>query len=106
VPAGLPADEGVAPYRGLEAFREEDASLYFGREHDVARILERLRASRFVAVIGPSGSGKSSLVQAGLLPALRRDSSPTAGWRVLDMVPGARPLAALAAQLAHVPGAG
>lgn len=105
VPAGLPADEGVAPYRGLEAFREEDAALYFGREQDVARVLERLRASRFVAVIGPSGSGKSSLVQAGLVPALRRDGAPTAGWRVMEVVPGARPLGALAAQLAHLPGA-
>ena len=105
VPAGLPADEGVAPYRGLEAFREEDAALYFGREQDVARVLERLRASRFVAVVGPSGSGKSSLVQAGLVPALRRDGAPTAGWRVMEVVPGARPLGALAAQLAHLPGA-
>ncbi|MGE0025474.1 MAG: AAA family ATPase, partial [Thermoleophilia bacterium] len=105
VPAGLPAEEGVAPYRGLEAFREEDAALYFGREQDVARVLQRLQVSRFVAVVGPSGSGKSSLVQAGLLPALRRDGAPTAGWRVLEMVPGARPLSALAAQLAHLPGA-
>jgi WD40 repeat protein len=105
VPAGLPADEGVAPYRGLEPFREEDAALYFGREQDVARVLERMRLSRFVAVIGPSGSGKSSLVQAGLLPALRREGAPSAGWRVLEMIPGARPLAALAAQLAHLPGA-
>jgi len=105
VPAGLPAEEGVAPYRGLEAFREEDAALYFGRERDVARVLERLRVSRFVAVVGPSGSGKSSLVQAGVLPALRAEGGATAGRRVLEMVPGARPLAALAAQLARLPGA-
>ncbi len=69
-------------------------------------VLERLRVSRFVAVVGPSGSGKSSLVQAGLLPALRRDGSPAAGWRVLDVVPGARPLAALAAQLRPPAGRG
>ena len=56
--------------------------------------------------MGASGSGKSSLVQAGLLPALRRDAVPGSGeWRVLEILPGARPLAALAAQLAHLPGA-
>ena len=101
---GLPAADGVPPYRGLEAFREEDASLYFGREQDIARILERLRSTRFVAVLGPSGSGKSSLVQAGLLPALRREAGGDP--RFLEILPGARPLAALAAQLAHLPGAG
>ena len=107
VPAGPPRRRRASPpYRGLEAFREEDASLFFGREQDVARILERLRTSRFVAVLGPSGSGKSSLVQAGLLPALRRDGRGDRGWRVLEILPGARPLAALAAQLAHLPGAG
>ena len=63
----------VCPYRGLEAFREEDADLYFGREQDVARLVERLRAHAASSPsLGPSGSGKSSLVQAGLLPALRR----------------------------------
>ena len=74
LPGTAPPADGVPPYRGLEAFREEDASLYFGREQDIARILERLRSTRFVAVLGASGSGKSSLVQAGLLPALRRES--------------------------------
>jgi WD40 repeat protein len=107
VPAGLPAADGVSPYRGLEAFREEDAGLYFGREQDVARVLERLRTSRFVAIVGPSGSGKSSLAQAGVLPALRRDALAAGDApRVLELVPGARPLAALAAQLGHLPGAG
>ena len=108
VPAGLaPTAEDVSPYRGLEAFREEDADLFFGREQDVARLVERLRSARFVAVMGASGSGKSSLVQAGLLPALRLDAVPGSGeWRVLEILPGARPLASLAAQLAHLPGAG
>ena len=108
VPAGLAPTAGdVSPYRGLEAFREEDADLFFGREQDVARLIERLRTGRFVAVLGASGSGKSSLVQAGLLPALRRDAVPGSGeWRVLEILPGARPLAALAGQLAHLPGAG
>jgi WD40 repeat protein len=108
VPAGLaPAPGEVSPYRGLEAFREEDADLFFGREQDVARLIERLRSARFMAVIGASGSGKSSVVHAGMLPALRRDAVPgSAGWRVLELVPGARPLSSLATQLAHLPGAG
>ncbi|HTI34615.1 MAG TPA: serine/threonine-protein kinase, partial [Miltoncostaea sp.] len=102
---GLPSAEGVSPYRGLEAFREEDAPFYFGREEDVARVLERLRMGRFIAVVGPSGSGKSSLVFAGVLPVLRRgdDAQPP---RILEMVPGAHPLAALAARLGQLPGAG
>jgi WD40 repeat protein/energy-coupling factor transporter ATP-binding protein EcfA2 len=107
VPAGLPADSGECPYRGLEAFREEDAALYFGREQDTAQLIERLRTTRFVAVLGPSGSGKSSLVRAGLLPAVRRGTIPGGeAWRVIDVVPGEHPLAALAAGLAHLPGAG
>lgn len=108
VPPGRPrAGEEGAPYRGLEAFREEDADLYVGREQDIARLLEHLRGSRFVAVMGPSGSGKSSLVHAGLLPAIRRDGvAGGRGWRILEVLPGARPLAALAAQLGHLAGAG
>lgn len=107
VPAGLPADSGECPYRGLEAFREEDAALYFGREQDTAQLIERLRGTRFVAVLGPSGSGKSSLVRAGLLPAVRRGAIPGGeAWRVIDVVPGEHPLAALAAGLAQLPGAG
>jgi WD40 repeat protein len=104
---GLAEATDACPYRGLEAFREEDADLFFGREDDVARLVERLRTSRFLAVLGPSGSGKSSLVAAGLLPAVRRGALPGGdSWRVLEMAPGAHPLAALAARLAHLPGAG
>ncbi|HSI31425.1 MAG TPA: protein kinase, partial [Miltoncostaeaceae bacterium] len=100
-----PAD--VCPYRGLEAFREEDADLFFGREEDVSRLVERLRATRFLAVLGASGSGKSSLVAAGLIPAVRRGALPGGeSWRVLSLTPGAKPLNALAAQLRHLPGSG
>ncbi len=60
------------PYRGLQVFDEEHAEFFFGREADVGWLLEALRDSRFLAVVGPSGSGKSSLVRAGLIPALRR----------------------------------
>ncbi|HSJ74007.1 MAG TPA: hypothetical protein VK904_06795, partial [Miltoncostaeaceae bacterium] len=105
---GLVQAAGEAcPYRGLEAFREEDADLFFGREEDVSRLVERLRATRFLAVLGASGSGKSSLVAAGLIPAVRRGALPGGeSWRVLGMAPGARPLAALAAHLRHLPGSG
>jgi WD40 repeat protein len=100
-----PAD--VSPYRGLEAFREEDADLFFGREEDVSRLVERLRATRFLAVLGASGSGKSSVVAAGLVPAIRRGALPGGeSWRVLSMAPGPHPLAALAAHLRHLPGSG
>ena len=107
VPAGLPTESGECPYRGLEAFREEDAPLYFGREQDTALLIEGLRTTRFVGVLGPSGSGKSSLVRAGLLPAVRRGAIPGGeAWRVVEVVPGEHPLGALAAGLGQLPGAG
>ncbi len=66
----------VNPYKGLRAFTEADASVFFGRErlvkHLVARLQEAHPLSNFLAVVGPSGSGKSSVVSAGLVPALRR----------------------------------
>ena len=92
--------ELVCPYRGLESFEQEHADLFFGREADVQRLLEHLKASRFVSVVAPSGSGKSSLVRAGLLPALRRGALPgSAAWQPLLMLPGAEPLTALATEL-------
>ena len=63
--------EDVCPYRGLEVFEEEHAEFFFGRDADVQRALEKLKAGRLLAVLGPSGSGKSSLVRAGMVPALR-----------------------------------
>lgn len=59
------------PYRGLLAFREEDAPNYFGRDTDAADLLAAVERQPLVTVVGASGSGKSSLVQAGLVPALR-----------------------------------
>lgn len=90
------ADAGRCPYRGLEAFSEHDAEVFFGRDQDVARLLAKLRRTRFLAVLGASGSGKSSLVRAGLMPALREDAPDL---RVVALTPGERPLAALAAAL-------
>lgn len=112
-PPPAPRDAGpeVNPYRGLAAFGEDDAGFFVGREDEVAGLVERLRGRRFLAVVGPSGSGKSSLVAAGLVPAVHRDTA--VDWRVAALTPGARPLAALAAAIARVvppssgrPGAG
>ena len=70
----------VNPYKGLRAFGEADAADFFGRD-DVARALhDTLSRRRFVAVVGPSGSGKSSLVHAGLVPLLRAMGCASPRW--------------------------
>ena len=91
------------PYRGLQTFDEDDARYFFGRSADVSRLLERLQEGRFLAVLGPSGSGKSSLVRAGLVPALRRGGLPGSDtWPVRVLRPGAEPLKALARELTRL----
>lgn len=72
-PRGPWIDEGrERPYRGLQSFTEADAGWMFGRERDEAKLLEALRNwERFIALVGASGSGKSSLVRAGVVPAVR-----------------------------------
>jgi class 3 adenylate cyclase len=88
------------PYKGLRAFEEGDAPDFFGREDLVEQLVDRLAETRFLAVVGPSGSGKSSVVRAGLIPALRRGAIPgSERWRIADMFPGARPLDGLEAAL-------
>jgi Novel STAND NTPase 1 len=62
------------PYRGLRSFEESHAKYYFGREDSVSTVVERLKKRPFIVVLGRSGSGKSSLVRAGLIPELRRSS--------------------------------
>ena len=87
------------PYMGLQAFREEDEWAFFGRDALVDRLVGRLEESRFVSVVGPSGSGKSSLVQAGLLPRLKRTDGlgETGRWRGGEVFrPGTGPIEALA----------
>jgi WD40 repeat protein/serine/threonine protein kinase len=81
-----------SPYRGLYAFREEDAPYFFGRELFTDRLVDTVTSRHMAAVIGPSGSGKSSVVFAGLLPTIRDQS----GWNVLSIRPGSRPFHALA----------
>lgn len=81
------------PYAGLAAFQERDAPKFFGRETMVEQILSRLIELPLLALVGASGSGKSSLVRAGVIPALRRGGD---AWESFVMRPGPRPLAALA----------
>src|SRR4051794_7885702 len=100
VPAVPPV--GVAPYRGLEVFEEEHARYFFGRDGDVQRLVERLRRGRFVAVLGAWGSGKSSLVRAGLVPALRGALPLQPDGPIPIVRPGTHPLESLAAAAAAV----
>ncbi len=95
------------PYRGLRAFQESDAGNFYGRGALVDRLLARLgqpeAAARFLAVVGPSGSGKSSVVKAGLLPRLRQNALPgSADWFIVEMFPGAKPFEELEAKLLPV----
>lgn len=100
--ATVERDDAPCPYRGLEAFDEAHAEYFFGREADIQRLLEQLREGRFLAVLGSSGVGKSSLVRAGLLPALRVGRLPgSETWPRIIITPGARPLVELAACLAR-----
>jgi Tol biopolymer transport system component len=93
--------EAICPYRGLDAFREEDSAFFFGRgsaddpNSPIGELVRKVREQPFVMVVGRSGSGKSSLVYAGLLPTLRREPDPF--WNVLTLRPGRAPLRALAA---------
>ena len=95
------AREAICPYRGLDAFREEDSAFFFGRgsandpKSPIGELICKIREHPFVMVVGRSGSGKSSLVYAGLLPALRRERDRF--WNVLSLRPGPEPLRALAA---------
>jgi DNA-binding SARP family transcriptional activator/tRNA A-37 threonylcarbamoyl transferase component Bud32/energy-coupling factor transporter ATP-binding protein EcfA2 len=95
--APLVSDSPVAnPYKGLRAFESVDAIDYFGRERLIERLISRLglpgARGRFVAVVGPSGSGKSSVVKAGLLPAIRRGALPMSGsWFTVAMSPASHP---------------
>lgn len=95
----------VEPYPGLRAFGADDGLLFFGREEAVARALGRLESHGMVTVVGASGSGKSSLVRAGLVHALRSGALPgSSEWTFLAMTPGSHPIAELAAQLSTVTG--
>jgi hypothetical protein len=89
------------PYPGLRPFERDEDHLFFGREEQVDQLLDKLDETHFLAVLGTSGSGKSSLVRAGLLPAL--DSGYLAGagarWDIAELRPGDQPLRRLATSL-------
>ena len=87
-----------APFPGLRSFTREEISLFFGRDDCVEAMIARLATSHFLAVIGASGTGKSSLVQAGLLSGLDMGLLPKVGarWRVVNFRPGGSPLRNLA----------
>ena len=91
------------PFPGLRPFRENEETLFFGREKQVDAMIDKLAATHFLAVVGTSGSGKSSLVTCGLVPALHRGLMAEAGsmWRVATLRPGNQPMRALAESLAR-----
>ena len=94
-----------SPYPGLRPFQQDEAHLFFGREAQVEDMLARLEERRFLAVVGTSGCGKSSLVRAGLLPALEQgflsDANPN--WRMAIMSPGSSPFDNLTTALLREP---
>ncbi|HEX7841030.1 MAG TPA: ATP-binding protein, partial [Kofleriaceae bacterium] len=89
------------PYRGLAAFESAHAQLFFGRRGEIRELADRVRIEPFVVVGGDSGTGKSSLCRAGVLPRLAET-----GWSCIEVVPGRRPVRALAAALALWTGTG
>ena len=95
----LPRSDARCPYKGLQAFQTSDAADFFGRDGIVDRLDELVRRCRLVAVVGPSGSGKSSIVKAGLLPRLLARPQP---MLVAEMYPGAYPFDSLARALRTV----
>ncbi|MBX9258005.1 caspase family protein [Desmonostoc muscorum CCALA 125] len=103
----IPTGEKIAfnhenPYRGLYAFESEQAQYFCGRNEAVRTLISRLAESRFLAVIGYSGSGKSSLVKAGLLPQLKGDRLPgSSQWKIISFTPGEHPLGKLVDILAR-----
>jgi len=90
------------PFPGLRPFREDEEHLFFGRESKVDVMVDKLASTRFLAVVGTSGSGKSSLVNCGLRPALHRGlmARARASWRVAQFRPGLNPIGSLAGVLA------
>ncbi|NGZ08911.1 MAG: TIR domain-containing protein [Nitrospira sp. LK70] len=87
----------ICPYRGLLYFREEDAPFFFGREAAITQLVSAVQQHNLVAVVGASGSGKSSVVRAGLVPELRKSRDRV--YEIATIVPTDRPVHALAAIL-------
>lgn len=98
-----PAENQKNPFPGLRPFREDEEYLFFGRENQVDAMVDKLAATRLLAVVGTSGSGKSSLVNCGLRPALHGGLMARAGtaWRMAQFRPGSDPMRAMARALAE-----
>jgi len=97
--------DGRSPYKGLDVFEETDAELFFGREKSVDDLISRVKESRTVFITGPSGSGKSSLVRAGLIPALRNgtvNALRSKQWLYATIKPGRDPIEALASAFSRL----
>lgn len=105
IAASTPRDEPArtdpqrAPYAGLSAFQPQDADRFFGRERLTDELLAKVHDRRFLAVFGPSGSGKSSLLRAGLVARAR-----ASGWPVILFTPGPHPVQECAIHLAAATG--
>jgi WD40 repeat protein/DNA-binding SARP family transcriptional activator len=100
-----PGEPEICPFRGLAPFDSAHAEYFFGRERLVAELVARVVGSTLVAVVGPSGSGKSSVIRAGLLPSLADGVLPgSEHWRQVVMRPGAHPKAELHRVLRRVAG--
>ncbi|MBZ0291086.1 MAG: protein kinase [Anaerolineae bacterium] len=102
-----PVEYAPNPYKGIEAFQERDADQFYGRNALISQLLSRLAKDgpdeRFLAVVGPSGSGKSSVVKAGLLPKLRQGAlAGSDAWFFTEMVPGSLPFVELETALLRV----
>lgn len=97
------AEDHRNPFPGLRPFREDEEYLFFGRENQVDAMVDKLAATHFLAVVGTSGSGKSSLVNSGLRPALHGGLMARAGttWRMAQFRPGSKPMRAMARALAE-----
>jgi WD40 repeat protein/tetratricopeptide (TPR) repeat protein len=89
----------VSPYRGLSKFEERDADIFFGREPDIAELIKLIRDEPIVAIIGDSGSGKSSLLRAGLAARVRKEALRDSNWQIVSVTPGQHPVESLLAAL-------
>ncbi len=95
--------DGRCPYLGLDAFTEDDADRFFGRETLVSELVARVKESRFVVIAGPSGSGKSSVARAGLIHALKQGALPNSDrWLYATLTPGRDPIESLALAMSRM----
>lgn len=97
--------KNINPFPGLRAFTGQESHLFFGREYHVSDVLNKLNTNHFVAIVGSSGTGKSSLIKAGVLPELAKDTDANVGssWEVVSMNPGSSPFQNLADKIVENP---